>query len=161
MILPTMTFQQASSLAFWTVSAASDVFPDRLQVLVSINGNSSNVGPAGSTTTFGDFTNSLLDINPTYAKGSGYPNIGAGQTYTEFGPLNLGQFAGDTGRIAFHYFLTDTSTQGSHIAVDDISVNNIVTVPEPSTLTLLSGGAILLAAYMFRQRRRQSTFQES
>ena len=104
---------------------------------------------AGSTTDFGDFTNSLLDIS-----GSGYPSIGAGQTYTEFGPLSLGQFAGDTGRIAFHYILTDTQTQGSHIAVDDISVV-IVPVPEPSILMLLSGSAIVLIACVFRQRRRR------
>jgi PEP-CTERM motif len=155
MILPTMTFQTGGSMTFWTLSTNSKQFPDRLQVLVSLSGNSSNVGPVGSTSNFGNFTQLLLDINPTYATGSGYPNIDTPPgTYAEFGPLNLGQFAGDTGRIAFHYFLTDTSTQGSDIAVDDISVNNIVTVPEPSTLTLLCGGAVILAAWVFRHGRR-------
>jgi hypothetical protein len=162
MILPTMTFQQAASLTFFTISAGSNVFPDRLQVLLSLNGGSSNVGPAGSTSNFGDFTNVLLDINQNYSTtytagtNNGYPNLGAnsGQTYVEYSVPNLGQFAGDTGRIAFHYFLTNTLTQGSDIAVDDISVNNIVTVPEPSTLMLLCGGAVILAACVFRHRRR-------
>lgn len=163
MILPTMTFQQASSLTFSTVSAASDVFPDRLRVLLSINGNSSNVGPAGSTTNFGDFTNSLIDINPTYATGSAYPNIGSGQTYAPFGSLGLGQFAGDTGRIAFQYFLTNTEMQGSHIAVDDISVNNIVTAPVPAPvigrglLVLLTvGGALFGSELLERSKKRRS-----
>ena len=163
MILPTMTFQQAASLTFFTISTTSNIFPDRLQVLLSLNGTSSNVGPAGSTSNFGDFTKVLLDINqnysPTYTTGTnnGYPNLGANsaQKYVEYSVPNLGQlFAGDTGRIAFHYFLTDTSTQGSDIAVDDISVNNIVTVPEPSTLALLCGGAVILAVCVFRHRRR-------
>jgi len=100
-------------------------------VLVSLNGNSSNVGPPGSTSNFGDFTQKLLDINPTYSTTfnggtNGYPSVGANNQYVEYGPLQLGQFAGHTGRIAFHYFLTDTSAHGSHIAIDDISVNNIV-----------------------------------
>jgi hypothetical protein len=160
MILPTMTFQASASLTFFTISAASDVFPDRLQVLVSLNGNSSNVGPPGSTSNFGDFTQKLLDINPTYSTTftggtNGYPSVGANNPYVEYGPLALGQFAGDTGRIAFHYFLTDTLIQGSHIAIDDISVNNIVAVPEPSTVTMLCGGLIVLAASAFRQRRRR------
>jgi PEP-CTERM motif len=162
MILPTMTFQPDGSLTFFTISTGSDDFPDRLQVLLSLNGSSSNVGSAGSTSNFGDFTNLLLDINPNYSTtytpgtNNGYPNLGANsaQKYVEYSVPNLGQFAGDTGRIAFHYFLTDTSTQGSDIAVDDISVNNIVTVPEPSTLMLLCGGAVILAACVFRHRRR-------
>ena len=100
-------------------------------MLVSLNGNSSNVGPPGSTSNFGDFTQKLLDINPTYSTTfnggtNGYPSVGANNQYVEYGPLQLGQFAGHTGRIAFHYFLTDTSAHGSHIAIDDISVNNIV-----------------------------------
>ena len=164
MILPTMTFQAASSLTFFTISAGSNEFPDRLQVLLSLNGNSSNVGAVGSTSNFGDFTNVLLDINPTYSTTftpgtlNGYPNLGANSTqpYVEYSVPNLGQFAGDTGRIAFHYFLTNTATQGSNIAVDDISVNNIVAVPEPSTLTLLSGGGIVLGSCVFMRRRRRS-----
>ena len=167
MILPTMTFQQAASLTFFTISTGSNVFPDRLQVLLSLNGSSSNVGPAGSTSNFGDFTNVLLDINPnystTYTTGStdpnnGYPNLGASsaQKYVEYSSVpNLGKFAGDTGRIAFHYFLTNTLTQGSDIAVDDIAVSNIVAVPEPSTVTLLSGGSIVLGCCLFMRRRRR------
>lgn len=160
MILPTMTFQPAASLTFFTISTGSDDFPDRLRVLVSLNGNSSNVGPVGSTTNSGDFS-VQLDINSSYSKtftagtNIGYPNLGANsqQPYVEYS-VNLGMFAGDTGRIAFQYFLTDTSIQGSDIAVDDISVNNIVTVPEPSPLMLLCGGAVILAACVFRRRRR-------
>jgi hypothetical protein len=136
-----MTFQASASLTFFTLSAGSDVFPDRLQVLVSLNGNSSNVGPPGSTSNFGDFTQKLIDINPTYSTTfaggtNGYPSVGAHNPYVEYGPLALGQFAGDTGRIAFHYFLTDTSTQGSHIAIDDVSVNNIVVVPGAGLLAM-------------------------
>jgi len=160
MILPTMTFQASASLTFFTLSAGSNEFPDRLQVLVSLNGSSSNVGPPGSTSNFGDFTHLLLDINPTYSKTytggtNGYPNLGqsTAQPYVGYA-VNLGQFAADTGRVAFHYFLTDTQTQGSDIAIDDISANNIAAVPEPSTVAILCSGLIVLAASVFRQRRR-------
>jgi hypothetical protein len=102
------------------------------------------VGPPGSTSNFGDFTQKLIDINPTYSTTftggtNGYPSVDAHNPYVEYGPLALGQFAGDTGRIAFHYFLTDTSTQGSHIAIDDISVNNIVVVPGAGLLAMRGG----------------------
>ena len=48
------------------------MFPDRLQVRMSTNGASTNVG--STATGVGDFTTLLLDINPNYTTNC-YPNV--------------------------------------------------------------------------------------
>ena len=48
------------------------MFPDRLQVRISTNGASTNVG--STATGVGDFTTLLLDINLNYTT-NGYPNV--------------------------------------------------------------------------------------
>src|SRR2546428_3306592 len=50
--------------SFYTRTVDMPSFPDRLQVRMSTNGASSNVGT--TATDVGDFTTLLLDINPTY-----------------------------------------------------------------------------------------------
>ena len=51
-------------MSFYTRTVDAPTFPDRLQVRMSTNGASSNVGT--TATDVGDFTALLLDINPTY-----------------------------------------------------------------------------------------------
>src|SRR5688572_21578936 len=67
---PVVTFKNGDILTFYTRTVGAPAFPDRLQVRLSTNGASVNVG--ASATSVGDFTNLLLDINPTYTT-SGYP----------------------------------------------------------------------------------------
>ncbi len=84
---------QDGILTFYTRTMVDSAFPDRLQIRMSTNGASTNVG----TTAFdvGDFTNLLLDINPTYTVG-GYP-----EAWTQFTVTISGVPAGTTGRLAF------------------------------------------------------------
>ncbi len=70
LLTPPVTLQNGTVLTFWTRTVPTPAFPDRLQVRMSTNGASVNVGT--TATDVGDFTTVLLDINPTYTT-SGYP----------------------------------------------------------------------------------------
>jgi len=63
LITPVQTLQNGAQLTFYT-RISNPNFPDRLQVRMSLNGASTNVG--SSATDVGDFTTLLLDINPNY-----------------------------------------------------------------------------------------------
>jgi hypothetical protein len=120
--------------SFYTRSAGS--FPDRLEVRMSTNGASTNVGATASSV--GDFTTLLLSVNPALS-GSGYPTA-----WTQF-TTTLGPMSPTTGRLAFRYFVTDTTTNGDYIGIDTVSVES---VPEPVTLVTLGAG---LAAACLRR----------
>jgi hypothetical protein len=101
-------------LRFWTRTATGSSYPDRLQVRLSTNGASNDVGTTESDV--GDFTTLLLDVNPTLALG-GYPEV-----WTEFvvGPLP----GAGSGRIAFRYYVTSGGPSGAnsnYIGVDTVS----------------------------------------
>jgi hypothetical protein len=105
--------QDGATLTFYTRTVEGSQFPDRLQVRMSTNGASTNIG----TTAFdvGDFTNLLLDINPTYTIG-GYP-----EAWTQFTVIISGAPPGTTGRLAFRYFVEDAGPQGvnsNYIGID-------------------------------------------
>ena len=70
LLTPPVTLQNGATMTFYTRTVDAPAFPDRLQVRMSTNGASSNVGT--TATDVGDFTTLLLDINPTYTL-SGYP----------------------------------------------------------------------------------------
>jgi hypothetical protein len=125
-------------LSFYTRSNGG--LPDRLEVRMSTNGASANVGATASSV--GDFTTLLLSVNPALSAG-GYPTDWTQFTTT----LSLG--SSTTGRLAFRYFVTDTTTNGDYIGIDTVVVQ---AVPEPVTLASLGAG--LTAAYL-RHRRRE------
>ena len=64
LLTPPVTLQNGVTATFWTRTVDEPAFPDRLQVRMSTNGASSNVGT--TATDVGDFTTLLLDINSTY-----------------------------------------------------------------------------------------------
>jgi hypothetical protein len=97
LLTPSRTFNNGDIIKFWTRTANS-TFPDRLQVRMSANGTSTDVG-VGSIAV-GDFTTLLLDINPTYLTVNGYPLV-----WTEKAIVISGLSAPVTGRIAFRYFV--------------------------------------------------------
>jgi len=113
LLTPEISLQDRSTLTFYTRTVAMSAFPDRLQVRMSTNGASTNVG----TTAFdvGDFTTLLLDINPTYAIG-GYP-----EAWTQFTISLSGLPPGTTGRLAFRYFVENGGPLGvnsNYIGID-------------------------------------------
>ena len=79
LLTPALTLQNGVDLTFWTRTTTANPFPDRLQVRMSTNGASTNVGT--TATDVGDFTTLLLDINPTYTVG-GYPEVWTQLTVT-------------------------------------------------------------------------------
>src|SRR5437016_1554297 len=64
LIAPNRTMKNGDVYTFYTRTVTGPVYPDRLQVRLSKNGASTNVGT--TATDVGDFTTLLLDIDPTY-----------------------------------------------------------------------------------------------
>ena len=128
---PVLTFTPSSILSFYTRTEVGSPAPDRLEVLVSLN---------GSSTAVADFSILLLTINPTLTVG-GYP-----EAWTN---IQATLPTSGEGRIAFRYNVTDTSVNGDYIGIDDVNV----TVPEPGTLACFGLGATALAVLRRRFRR--------
>jgi hypothetical protein len=142
LITPVLDLSYRSVLSFAT--RAGGFFPDRLEVRLSTNGASGNVGATSASV--GDFSTLLLAINP--ALGGGYPSDDWA-TYT----MQLGFLApGTTGRIAFRYNVTDTFSNGDYIGIDSVNVS----VPEPSTIALV-GIALFGFAWTLRKRTAASS----
>jgi hypothetical protein len=112
LLTPQVRLESGSTLTFYTRTEVSQ-FPDRLQVRMSTNGASTNVGTGAFDV--GDFTNLLLDINPTYTIG-GYP-----ETWTQFTVNVNGTAPGTLGRLAFRYFVENggpDGTRSDYIGID-------------------------------------------
>ncbi len=119
LITPELNLNEGAVLKFWTRTNAGSVeYPDRLEVRLSTNGASTDVGTSDTST--GDFTTLLVSVNPTLDTGV-YPKV-----WTEYTATISGITAGATGRIAFRYFVTDagsssTSFNSDYIGLDDVT----------------------------------------
>lgn len=141
MITPSMTIDNGYTFSFYTRTDATGI-PDHLELRLSTAGTS-----VGSTTTsIGDFTNLLLDLNPTLDP-TGYPDA-----WTQYTVTLVGLSGPTTGYFGFRYVVPDTSINGNYIAVDTVSLTGTAAaVPEPESMLLL---AIGLSAMGFGLRRR-------
>ncbi|MCM3878120.1 MAG: choice-of-anchor J domain-containing protein, partial [Thermoanaerobaculia bacterium] len=111
-------------LTFHTRTETSAPAADRLEVRLSTNGSSSNVGATDASV--GDFTTLLLTVNPAMTVG-GYPTA-----WTLFTLTLSGLPAGpSTGRIAFRHFVPDTSTNADTIGIDTLSLTTCA-LPAPT-----------------------------
>jgi hypothetical protein len=125
LLTPIVTLQNGAQLTFWTRTVDTPVHPDRLQVRMSTNGSSSNVG--STATDVGDFTTLLLDINPTYTT-SDYPSV-----WTQFTVIMSGLGSQTPGRLAFRYFVENggpTGANSDYIGID--AVQYACTAPTPT-----------------------------
>jgi hypothetical protein len=115
LLTPNRTFSNGDVIKFWTRTAADSPFPDRLEVRLSTNGASTNVGVGSAAV--GDFTVLLLSINPNLTVG-GYPEI-----WTEYTITISGLAAPTSGRIAFRYFVADAGNgaNSNYIGIDTFS----------------------------------------
>jgi hypothetical protein len=138
LISPQLTFHNTDTISFWARTEAGSIAPDRLELRLSLNGGSTNVGATDASV--GDFSTLLLTINPALAPG-GFP-----ENWALFQATISGLGGPTDGRFAFRYNVSDTSVNGDYIGIDTVRVN---AVPEPSTIALVSFG--LLAAA--RKRR--------
>lgn len=120
LVTPNRTFRNGDVITFYTRKATGSVdYPDRLEVRLSTNGSSTNVGAAGNNV--GDFTTLLTSINPTLAQ-FGYPSV-----WTLYTITISGLAAPTSGRIAFRYFVTGAGPSGTNS--DYIGIDNVVYTP--------------------------------
>ena len=137
LITPNRTLRNGDVFTFYTrkptINAGQTDYPDRLEVRMSTNGASTNVG-AGATAV-GDFTTLLLSINPTLVANI-YP-----QVWTQYTITVSGLPAPTSGRIAFRYFVTGAGAFGTNS--DYIGIDNVVYTPYVCpAFTMTTGGAL-------------------
>jgi hypothetical protein len=137
LVTPNRIFKNGDVITFYTrkptIGAGQTDYPDRMEVRLSTNGASTNVG-VGATGT-GDFTTLLLSINPSLVVG-GYPQI-----WTQYTITLSGLPAPTSGRIAFRYFVTSGGPLGSNS--DYIGLDNVVYTPYVCpTFTMTTAGAL-------------------
>ncbi|MEL1245946.1 choice-of-anchor J domain-containing protein [Flavobacterium sp. DGU11] len=119
-LMPNRTLRNGDVLTFYTrTPGAATVFPDRLEVRLSTNGASTNVGT--TATGVGDFTTLVLSVNPTLST-TGYPG-----TWTQYTITMAGLPAPTSGRFAFRYFVTGAGSLGTNS--DYIGIDNVVYTP--------------------------------
>lgn len=107
LILPDLGFLQ--SLSFWTRTSLNSNFPDRLLLLHSPTGG---INTGDCFNSFGDFTTTLIQINPNLDTG-GYP-----ENWTQYS-----RTIDATGRFALVYYVADGGTAGSnsnYIGIDTV-----------------------------------------
>ncbi|HVP12559.1 MAG TPA: choice-of-anchor J domain-containing protein [Phycisphaerae bacterium] len=119
LLTPEVTLKNDWMLDFYTRTSSSPSFADRLQVRMSVNGASTDVGSTWDSV--GDFSILLLDINPTYQIWA-YPQSWLYGHYT----LYLSGLSGPTqGRLAFRYFVENGGPNGAnsnYIGIDTVSL---------------------------------------
>ena len=139
LITPNRTLRNGDVFTFYTrkptIGAGQTDYPDRLEVRLSTNGASTNVGTGANTT--GDFTTLLLSINPTLVTNV-YP-----QTWTQYTVTISGLPAPTSGRIAFRYFVTGAGSLGTnsdYIGIDAVNYTPYVCPVLTVNPTTLPGG---------------------
>ena len=112
---PNRTLRNGDVLTFYTRKVSPDTYADRLEVRLSTNGASTNVG---SGSTVGDYTTLLLSINPALILNI-YPT-----TWTQYTITMSGLPAPTSGRMAFRYFVTNAGLNGTnsdYIGIDAVA----------------------------------------
>ena len=132
-ISPVTTMQNGDKIVFYTRAVVLDIgggdstdYGNRLQVRVSSNGASTNVGNGNSP---GDFVNNVLDINPDYpnhnafTSPSTYDPLAYPTRWTRFEGVIGGLNGPVTGRFAFRYYVNDGGSNGygTAVAIDSVA----------------------------------------
>ena len=139
---PNRTFRNGDVFTFYTrkptIGSGQTDYPDRLEVRLSTNGASTNVG--SSAAGFGDFSTLLLSINPTLVANV-YP-----QVWTQYTMTISGLPAPTSGRLAFRYYVTGAGSLGSYS--DYIGIDEAVYTPYVCpAFTMTPGGALTGATF--------------
>lgn len=116
LLTPTLNLFNGAEFSFYTRVRSDPVSPDRLQLRLSTNGSSMDVGNTADSV--GDFNNLLIDINP-FLTPNGYP-----EDWTKFSVTLTGLPLGAEGRFGFRYFVTDAgrdAPNSDYIGIDTVS----------------------------------------
>lgn len=125
LVTPVLTLDNSSIVSFF-VRVAGQGFLDRLEVRMSINGASVNVGTG--PTGVGDFTTVLGSFESSADGGWLAQNYAVASLVA---PTNV--------RLAFRYLVDDVSINGNVMGIDSLTVT---AVPEPGTWLLMGLGAV-------------------
>jgi hypothetical protein len=123
LITPVLNLNNGASFSFYTRTVSGSTYPDRLEVRLSANGASTDVGTGVNST--GDFSTLLLSINPDLHAG-GYPDTG----WTKY-DVTISGIGNITGRIAFRYYVTNAGSGGTnsnYIGIDEFSYETALPV---------------------------------
>ena len=121
LITPVITVQNGDVVSFYTRIGRNGValYADRLQLRMSTNGGFT-ANPSTGATDLGDFTNLLIDVNPSLNL-TDYPVTWTQESYTVTG------LTGSTDvKFAFRYFVNDGGQDGLQsdiIGIDTFSVD--------------------------------------
>ena len=108
LLTPTLTLDNGQTLTFWSrTETGGALFGDQLEVRMSTNGASTNVGATASS--IGDFSTLLLTVNPLP------------ESWTLFTVTISGLGGPVSGRLAFRYDVADTSINGDVLGIDTLS----------------------------------------
>ena len=121
LLTPNSTIKNGDVIQFYTRTYAPTAYADRLEVRLSTNGASTNVGVGVGSAAVGDFTTLLLSINPTLNL-SAYPT-----TWTQYTITISGLSAPTSGRFALRYFVTNGGPSGNNS--DYIGIDNFIYSP--------------------------------
>lgn len=129
LITPLVNFNPGAVLTFYTRTVNIPEFADRLEVRISTNGGSVNVGATSASV--GDFTTLIFTVNPNLllstgvcppAPTDGYPNVWC--------QISLASAQGiptsGSGRIAFRYFVTNVGPVAGVNHADYIGIDTFV-----------------------------------
>ena len=147
LITPMQVVQDGDEISFYTRVPTGSIWADRLQVRLSTNGSSTDVG--GSEFSVGDFTHLLLDINSSYSLGV-YPEV-----WTQYTAVVTGVGGPVSGRFALRYFVENAGPSGvnsNYIGIDRVEFARNLTVPL-SNWAIIIGVILILSFAIIRYRR--------
>ncbi len=105
---PVVTLNNGDTVTFWTRTVTAPAFPDRMRLVMSTNGASTNAA---------DFTTVLVSVNEGLTL-AGYPNV-----WTQFTGTVSGLGGATSGRFAFNYNVPNGGPSGVNsdfIGIDDV-----------------------------------------
>ena len=128
-VSPVINLQNGDKIIFYTRTVLLSIgggdstdFANRLQVRISDQNESLNVGNGGAA---GDFSNAILDINPFYkeAHTASYDPDSYPIRWTRFEATVGGLNGNPKGRFAFRYFVEGAGSAGlgSGVAIDSVA----------------------------------------
>lgn len=124
LLTPTQALANGAVFKFWTRTATGSLWPDRLEVRLSLAGTSTNVGTGSGDV--GDFTTLLLSVNPDLVVG-GYPEV-----WTQYTITLTGIPGASSGRFGFRYYVTDggSGSNSNYIGIDTVEFSSPAAGPD-------------------------------